>query len=301
MLRSVSLSIVCIAAAAASFGGRASLSAQGPAAPLAAAADQTFARDGVSLRYRDVGSGEPVILIHGYSAALESMLGVATPLSASYRTIALDLRGFGKSSKFAEPARFGQHMVDDVVGLMDHLKIQRAHLVGHSMGALIAANIVSRYPARVISATLIAGPFYPDKPTFTKEVTPWVNDLENGRGLANFIQWLFPKLDPKMAMGISAQAMKTNDLASLIAVMRSLPELAVAGLAPAVPALVTVGTGDPLHSLAGPFVKGSTNATLLSIDGADHVGIAGHADVARAIRELLQRTSAATQQIRDAA
>ena len=137
-----------------------------------------------------------MLLIHGYTAALESMLGIGDPLTATNRVVALDVRGFGKSSKFAESQRFGQLMVDDVVRLMDHLKIQRAHVIGHSMGAMIAANVASRYPARVASATLIAGPFYPDKASFTKEMTPWLTDLETGRGLENFIQWLFGKMPP---------------------------------------------------------------------------------------------------------
>jgi pimeloyl-ACP methyl ester carboxylesterase len=64
---------------------------------------------------------------------------------------------FGRSSKFGDADKFGQKMVDDVVQLMDHLNIQRAHLVGHSMGALIAANVASRYPNRVSTAALVAG------------------------------------------------------------------------------------------------------------------------------------------------
>ncbi len=174
---------------------------------------------GVTLRYRELGTGDSVLLIHGYGAALESQTGLANTLASTNRVVALDVRGFGQSSKFAEPERFGQLMVDDVVRLMDHLKIARAHLVGHSMGALIAANVARRYPARVSSATLIAGPFYPDKATFTKEAAPWVADLESGKGLANFIQWLFPKMPPAMAAGVGGQAVKENDLPSLIATM----------------------------------------------------------------------------------
>src|SRR5688500_10802099 len=166
---------------------------QTAAAPsLLTATDQQFTADGITLRYRDVGRGDPILLIHGYSASLESMAGIAGALPQEYRIVALDVRGFGRSTKFADKARFGQHMVDDVVRLMDHLKLARAHLIGHSMGALIAANVAARYPDRVATATLVAGPFYADEPTFEHETSRWTADLESGKGLTNFMLWLFP-------------------------------------------------------------------------------------------------------------
>jgi pimeloyl-ACP methyl ester carboxylesterase len=270
--------------------------AQAPAR-LASATDQFFSSDGVTLRYKEAGSGDPVVLIHGYTAALENMLGLGEPLTSSHRVVTLDVRGFGKSSKFPDPSRFGQRMVEDVVHLMDHLKIGRAHLVGHSMGALIAANVAARYPARVTSATLIAGPFYAERQTFARQVTPWVTDLEAGKGLGNFIQWLFPRMEPKMAAGFGAQAVKSNDLPSLIGVLRSLPDLAIAALrSDHVSSLVAVGTDDPLHPLSVSFAKASAGARLLELQGADHVNVAANPETTKAMRELMQRAGAGTKQ-----
>lgn len=281
---------------------RQAAAAQAPVSRLATAADQIFSNDGVSLRYREFGGGEPVLLIHGYTANLESLAGLGNVFAEGHRVIGVDVRGFGKSSKFSEPARFGQLMVDDVVRLLDHLQIRRAHVVGHSMGALIAANVASRYPERVSSATLIAGPFYSDKPTFAKEVTPWITDLESGKGLVNFMQWLFPRMDPKMAAGFSAQSVKANDLPSLIAVMRSLPDLAITGVrAQSVKSLVAVGTADPLHPLSGPFVKSSADARLLELEGADHLNVLAKPELTKAMRELIQSAATASKPLRDAA
>jgi pimeloyl-ACP methyl ester carboxylesterase len=278
------------------------VAAQPAAGAFATAADQMFSADEVTLRFREVGTGDPVLLIHGYTAALESQAGIANTLANTNRVVALDVRGFGRSSKFGEPDRFGQLLVDDVVRLMDHLKVSRAHLVGHSMGALIAANVTARYPKRVASATLIAGPFYPDKPTFAKEAAPWLADLENGKGLVNFMQWLFPKMEPKMATVMGEHAVKQNDLPSLIAVMRTLPELAIAGLpATATPVVVAVGTGDPLHPLSVQFAKSSPGAKLLEIEGADHVAIAANPDVMRAMRAVIAGKPAGTGRVREAA
>ena len=275
---------------------------QPPAPRLAGSPDQTFVKDGVTLRYREVGNGDPVVLIHGYTATLESMAGVANVLSEDHRVIALDVRGFGRSTKFAEASQFGQLMVDDVVALMDHLNVPRAHIVGHSMGALIGANVVARYPKRVASATLIAGPFYADKATFTKEASPWIKDLESGQGLGNFIQWLFPKMDAKMVGGVSGQIMKSNDLPSLIAVLRSLPDLALPGLkGGGVSTLVAAGTIDPLQPLSERLSKSSPGVRLVVVEGADHLTIATNPDVVRAMRELMQGATSRSQPLRDAA
>lgn len=264
--------------------------AQTAAAPtLLKAADQELTADGVTLRYREVGTGNPVILIHGYSASLESMAGIGQALP-EHRLIALDVRGFGRSSKFAEPARFGQLIVDDVVRLMDHLKITRAHLIGHSMGALIAANVVARYPDRVSSATLVAGPFYPDAAAFTSATSRWVADLESGKGLSNFMLWLFPTWKPEMAGMLNAQVLKVNDLGSLIAVMRSLPNLAIGGLSRnSEKVLLVAGTGDPLFPYSTAFAKQSRDARIVEIGGADHVSVITNPAAVAAIREQLQR------------
>ena len=253
---------------------------------LLTAPDQELTADGVTLRYRDVGTGDAVVLIHGYSAALESMAGIAHALPQQYRSVALDVRGFGRSSKFADPARFGQLMVDDVVRLMDHLKIARAHVIGHSMGAVIAANVAARYPNRVSSAVLVAGPFYADEATFTRETSRWVTDLESGAGLKNFMLWLFPAFTPEMGAGFNAQVMKANDLGSLIAVMRSLPKLTIAGLPKdGNKVLLVAGTGDPLFPLSPAFAKQSPGARVVEISGADHVAVILNPAAVTAIRE----------------
>ena len=268
--------------------------AQQPAtAPAAArpalltAADQELTAGDVTLRYRDAGSGDPVVLIHGYTAALETMAGIGAALP-QYRTVAFDVRGFGRSSKFGEPARFGQAIVDDVVRLMDHLKIARAHVLGHSMGALIAANVAARYPDRVTTATLVAGPFYADEATFTRETQRWLADLEGGAGLKNFALWLFPTFKPQMAEMLNAQMIKANDLPSLIAVMRSLPKLSIAGLPKnGNKALLVAGTSDPLFPLSTAFAKQSPGARIVEVAGGDHVSVITNAEAVTGIREHL--------------
>src|SRR5690606_25857011 len=67
---------------------------------------------------------------------------------------ALDLPGHGQSVKSARPAGLDL-MVDTVIAFMDHLKLDKAHLAGHSMGGLVAGTVAARNPARIASVTLI--------------------------------------------------------------------------------------------------------------------------------------------------
>src|ERR1051325_9135021 len=100
------------------------------------AEDHFFDSNSVKIRYVVEGKGEPVVLIHGFTASIEANWGTAIkPLSESYQVIALDCRGHGKSDKPTDPKMYGREMGEDVIRLMDHLHIAKAHVVGYSMGA----------------------------------------------------------------------------------------------------------------------------------------------------------------------
>ena len=112
--------------------------------------------DGVKIHYLELGaSGTPVILIHGYTANAEGKWiksGIAQALAARHRVIAIDARGHGKSDKPHDPGKYGPRMAADVIELMDHLKIAKAHVHGYSMGGAILTQILARHPDRLITA-----------------------------------------------------------------------------------------------------------------------------------------------------
>src|SRR5688572_8996773 len=112
--------------------------------------------DGLKIHYLELGtSGTPVILIHGYTANAEGKWfksGIAQALAAKHRVIAIDARGHGKSDKPHDPAKYGPRMAADVIELMDHLKIAKAHVHGYSMGGSILTQILAKHPDRLISA-----------------------------------------------------------------------------------------------------------------------------------------------------
>jgi pimeloyl-ACP methyl ester carboxylesterase len=114
------------------------------------------ASDKVKIHYIVQGDGTPVILIHGFSGTAEGNWfanGVAEALSKNHRVIAIDCRGHGKSDKPYEAAMYGDRLWKDVVELMDHLSIKRAHIHGYSMGGMITARLLASYPERFITAS----------------------------------------------------------------------------------------------------------------------------------------------------
>ena len=114
------------------------------------------ASDGTKIHYFDIaGKGSPVVLIHGYTANAEGKWlksNIAQTLAKTHRVIAIDARGHGKSDKPHDPAKYGPRMATDVVELLDHLKIPKAHVHGYSMGGSILTQLLARSQGRIISA-----------------------------------------------------------------------------------------------------------------------------------------------------
>ncbi len=110
--------------------------------------------DGVRVHYQEKGVGSPLILIHGFTSSTYSWKDVFEPLSKNFRVIAVDLKGFGFSSKpDGDYTRRAQAVL--VGHLLDQLKIDKAWFCGHSMGGEVALNLVLQNPARVSGLILI--------------------------------------------------------------------------------------------------------------------------------------------------
>jgi pimeloyl-ACP methyl ester carboxylesterase len=111
--------------------------------------------DGVRTFYLDAGSGPPVVLLHGLGATNASMLPTLRDLSRDHRVIAPDLPGFGDSDKPIRPlhAAFYAHWL---ASFLEALGIERAHLVGNSMGGRVAVEAGLRYPDLVDRLVLLA-------------------------------------------------------------------------------------------------------------------------------------------------
>jgi len=111
------------------------------------------ASDGVKIHYYVMGKGTPVILIHGYTGTAWGNWfsnGIAQALAKNHMVVALDCRNHGKSDK---PVANGPGKAQDVVELMDALKINKAHIHGYSMGGGITGQLLAMIPDRFITAS----------------------------------------------------------------------------------------------------------------------------------------------------
>jgi pimeloyl-ACP methyl ester carboxylesterase len=106
----------------------------------------------VKIHYTDIGEGDPLLLIMGFGMPGDAWLGVL-PFLDGFHAIYFDNRGTGQSEKPEGPYTIPQ-MADDAAGILDHLKIERAHVYGVSMGGMIAQELVLRHPQKVRSLVL---------------------------------------------------------------------------------------------------------------------------------------------------
>ena len=118
----------------------------------------TFNSDGVEIAYLDEGAGDPVLLIHGFASNKQvnwvDTGWVRELVRAGYRVLAIDNRGHGESEKLYDPALYPSPvMAEDARRLLSHLGIERADVMGYSMGARITAFLAMKHPERVRSAT----------------------------------------------------------------------------------------------------------------------------------------------------
>ena len=104
--------------------------------------------NGIKIYYEVYGEGKPVVLISGLGSTLESWATQVPIYSKKFKVVVFDNRGIGKSDKPDEPYTIEQ-MADDTIGILDQLKIKKAHFVGKSMGGMITQWIGIKYPERV--------------------------------------------------------------------------------------------------------------------------------------------------------
>jgi len=110
------------------------------------------ARDGTRLYYEEAGSGSPVIFVHEYAGDYRTWEMQMRFFSRAHRCITYSQRGYPPSDVPSVSAKYSQDIArDDVVAIMDALEVDKAHVVGHSMGAYTALHVGIRVPARCIS------------------------------------------------------------------------------------------------------------------------------------------------------
>lgn len=116
-----------------------------------------FVRNGdVLTAYHDEGQGEPFVLVHGFTGSKLDFHDQLQWFTDRYRVLTPDQRGHGESSNFGHVDAYSfDALAHDLAGFLDALGIERCHLLGHSMGGMVAIRFALRYPQRLNSLILM--------------------------------------------------------------------------------------------------------------------------------------------------
>lgn len=255
-----------------------------------------FHANGVTIHYVDEGDplGTPVVLIHGYAANIDlnwRYPGVRDYFTErGYRVIAIDLRGHGLSDKPHARDRYGIAMVEDVVRLMDHVGLSRAHVVGYSMGGMITLKLLEKHPDRLITATVGGAGWFEKNTPFVKSLHALEDSLDNGHGYGPLLRVLHPDSPlPKVQDYVTSYGMNfINDETAMRAMLPGMLDWFVSEAAlhsNEVPLLVICGTDDPLNVGARNIDGVASHTEVVYIDGGDHSSTVMKAAFRERIRE----------------
>jgi pimeloyl-ACP methyl ester carboxylesterase len=233
---------------------------------------QSFQHDDVEIAYLDAGAGDPIVLVHGFASNKEVNWvqpgWVSTLTRDNRRVIALDNRGHGQSTKLYDPADYHTDMMAaDVAALIAHLGLERADVMGYSLGARISAVLAARHPERVRALILGGvGIKLVEVAGLSGDIAgaleaPSIDDVTDPTGKAFRLFAEQTKSDLKALAAClrgSRQAIKIDEIKAIRA-----------------PALVAAGTKDDIagspHQLAALFANGHA----LDIAGRDHMVAVG--------------------------
>jgi pimeloyl-ACP methyl ester carboxylesterase len=267
-------------------------------------ADRFFDSGGVTIRFVELGQGDPIVLIHGYTGTLERHwinTGVFADLAKDHRVIALDCRGHGKSDKPHDPDAYRGEMAKDVIRLLDHLQIRRAHIVGFSMGAYITGQLLASAPERFLTATVAGGgPARTWTAADDEQAEASAREMEGDTPFRSLILAVSPPdAPPPTPEAIRKQAqplIAANDLKALAALNRSLKGASLVLsdtqlTAVRVPVLAVVGSEDRNLPRVRDLAKVMPTLTLSIVDGATHGGERGvlrRREFSEALRRFLK-------------
>ncbi len=242
---------------------------------------QFFDSDGLRIHFVEKGTGEPVVLVHGFAASYQmnwGLPGIIDQLAKNYHVIALDNRGHGKSDKPHDAKQYGNHMVKDVIRLLDHLGFKEAHIVGYSMGGFITTKLLTSHPDRVTSAVIGAAGWNPEPESRFALLDEIGDSLESGNGITPLMKALTPEgqaAPTEARMNATNQMlMSMNDPMALAAAIRGMRDMVVAREQleeNKVPVTAIVGAIDPLREGVDKMATVMSNLKLVLIEGADHM------------------------------
>jgi pimeloyl-ACP methyl ester carboxylesterase len=237
--------------------------------------------NGLDMYYEILGTGDPVVLLHGAFMSTGSMEGLATALARTRQVVAVDLQGHGRTADIDRPLSYEQ-MADDVAGLVRHLGVEQTDVFGYSMGGGAALQVAMRHPELVrklvvATAYSTSDGVYPEVWEGIEQIspelfagTPWKEEYERVAPDPD----AFPALVDKMKqLDLQPFAWPPEEVRAISA-----------------PTMVVIGDSDgttPEHAVelfrlrgGGVFgdLAGLPSARLAVLPGTTHVGLIGRID-----------------------
>ena len=242
--------------------------------------------NGINVNYKVHGEGEPLVLIMGFAGPGQAWFFQTRAFKKYYKVVTFDNRGaaFGKTDKPSEPYT-AKTMVDDTLALMDHLGIDKAHILGYSMGGIIAQELVINYPERVnkliLASTLSTihqiasemreavglGEDFSEEDVRSADIGKALGSLVANSFNSRLYRMILAPIVPIYARLVGLEGVKGQ--LEAIAGCNTLDRLHTIEA----PTLVIVGTEDKVVTPGGSEVMASRipNAKLVKVEGGSHL------------------------------
>jgi pimeloyl-ACP methyl ester carboxylesterase len=243
----------------------------------------TTAADGVRLAYETVGSGTPIVLVHGFASDRaqnwKDVGWIETLTSAGFAVTAMDCRGHGESDKPHDDAAYGDKMVGDILTVMDAAGLERTNLMGYSMGGILSLGVLMTSPLRIARAVCagIGETYFASK--------------SHRKGIAAALRAADPSTitDPTEKAFRAFAGQSGKDLLALAACMSadrtmySREQLRTC----ATPVLVVDGDKDTQSGRPEPLAAAFANGRAVIVPNRDHMTAVGDKVYKRAVVDFL--------------
>ena len=245
-----------------------------------------FESDGVRIQYYDEGKGVPLVMLHGGAGSAAFWSEDTGPdfigydlqgalVAAGYRVLAIDLRGYGKSDKPHSTSAYGFEMSRDVVRLLDHLDIEKAHVMGYAQGGLIGNWMRRENPDRMLTMTMCSGGLMPEDSFWVihaDEFADGIAKLDMTPIVREMTPPGHPVPSPEEVHARYADMFEKIDMQALSAMVRAqaLPDSPEELRSNTVPTLIFIGEHDHNRRDVTVLANHMSSMEMMVLPGASH-------------------------------